>query len=109
MAKDKIIGLVLLIVGIAILYVYGWLIGYVVYYLFAPGTMPDVIPIWPLNAPVVYLVAGPTALFMILLAVILAWIGFTMVRTPPPVPLEGFETVEEEAAAEEKKEEEKKE
>ena len=100
MAKDKIIGLIVMLIGILILIVY---------------TMGSVIDLWfntiggnP-NWDVAFrifnidwldwrlFVVLPLWIIVILIAVIAIWIGYSMLTTPAPVPLE---ELEEELAAE---------
>lgn len=104
MAKDKLIGAVMLLAAILIwiCYTYYGLIyiafGHVLKFLpeFNP-TLIVAIPVW----------LGITAILFIV-----AWIGWTMATTPPPESLEGLEELEEleeekEEKVEEKEEEEK--
>jgi uncharacterized membrane protein len=104
-AKDKVIGLVIMIVGIliAVIYTLGSIVD-----LFLSSAMAGaaynpqgfVIPIpglpdlfsWEL------FVVAPLWLIVILICVIAIWIGYSMLTTPAPVPLE---ELEEELAAEE--------
>ena len=104
MAKDKIIGLIIMVVGIliAVVYTLGSIVdlflqsswagaarneanGFII-----PG-LPDIFD-WQL------FVVGPLWLIVILICVIAIWIGYSMLTTPAPVPLE---ELEEELAAEE--------
>ncbi len=101
MAKDKIIGAIVMILGILIAIVY---------------TMGSVIDLWfntignnP-NWDVVFNLFGidwldyrlftvlPLWIMVLLIAIIAIWIGYSMLTTPAPVPLE---ELEEELAAEE--------
>ncbi|MFX0056750.1 MAG: hypothetical protein ACFE85_10600 [Candidatus Hodarchaeota archaeon] len=105
MAKDKIIGLIVMVVGILIAIVY---------------TMGSIIDLWfetlgnnP-NWDNLFLIFGhdwldwrlfvvlPLWLIVILISIIAIWIGYSMLTTPAPVPLE---ELEEELAAEEEAEE----
>ncbi|MFX1274781.1 MAG: hypothetical protein ACFFBP_10925 [Promethearchaeota archaeon] len=99
MAKDKIIGAIVIIVGILIgvIYTLGsivdlWLEIFVdpqgFYIPFIPLDIFD----WKL------FVVAPIWLIVVLIAVIAIWIGYSMLTTPAPVPLE---ELEEELAAEE--------
>ena len=100
MAKDKIIGAIVMLIGILILIIY---------------TMGSVIDLWfdtiggnP-NWDVAFrffdidwldwklFVVLPLWIIVILIAVIAIWIGYSMLTTPAPVPLE---ELEEELAAE---------
>ena len=109
MAKDKIIGLIVMIVGvlIAIIYTLGSVVDL---FLQTIGKQPDGIDMtsswlgidlldWQL------FVVAPMWLIIILVAIIAIWIGYSMLTTPAPVPLE---ELEEELAAEEAAEEEEK-
>jgi predicted membrane protein len=106
MAKDKIIGFIVMILGILIAIVY---------------TMGSVVDLWfstwggdPLWAHKVFgeligsilswelFVVLPLWLIVILISIIAIWIGYSMLTTPAPVPLE---ELEEELAAEEEGEE----
>ena len=102
-AKDKIIGLIIMVIGIliAVVYTLGSIVdlylqsswagaaqsaqGFVI-----PG-LPDIFD-WQL------FVVAPLWLIVILICVIAIWIGYSMLTTPAPVPLE---ELEEELAAEE--------
>ena len=104
MAKDKIIGLIVMIVGILIAIVY---------------TMGSIIDLWfetlggNTEWDSVFMVFGhdwldwrlfvvlPLWLIVILISIIAIWIGYSMLTTPAPVPLE---ELEEELAAEEESE-----
>lgn len=97
MAKDKIIGAVIMVVGILIAVVYT--LGSIVdLYLrsswggcasatcpgfFIPG-LPDIFE-WEL------FVVAPLWLIVVLIGVIAIWIGWSMLTTPAPVPLEELE------------------
>jgi predicted membrane protein len=106
MAKDKIIGFIVMILGIFIAIVY---------------TMGSVIDLWfstwggdDLWAHHIFgefigsilswelFVVLPLWLIVILISIIAIWIGYSMLTTPAPVPLE---ELEEELAAEEEAEE----
>jgi hypothetical protein len=101
MAKDKIIGAIVMVLGILIAIVY---------------TMGSVVDLWfntignnP-NWDVVFNLFGidwldyrlftvlPLWIMVLLIAIIAIWIGYSMLTTPAPVPLE---ELEEELAAEE--------
>jgi hypothetical protein len=114
MSKDKIIGLIIL-VGAAILLVFYtlWLVG---------GWIQDVMDHNDVMYPVVSWIPGipglpwtlavvaPLWIVAVLVLAIAIWIGYSMLTTPPPVPLEELEEeLEAEEAAEKKKTEEKKE
>jgi hypothetical protein len=113
MAKDKIIGLIIMIVGILIAIFY---------------TLGSIVDLWmksryggmnPRGFEIAFLtnlfggfdifswelfVVGPLWLLVILICIIAIWIGYSMLTTPAPVPLE---ELEEELAAEEAAEAEK--
>ncbi|MBY9017603.1 MAG: hypothetical protein KGD66_02115 [Candidatus Lokiarchaeota archaeon] len=100
MAKDKIIGAIVMLIGILILIIY---------------TMGSVIDLWfntiggDPNWDFAFEIFGidwldwrlfvvlPLWIIVILIAVIAIWIGYSMLTTPAPVPLE---ELEEELAAE---------
>ena len=101
MAKDKIIGAIVMLLGILIAIVY---------------TMGSVVDLWfgtlganP-NWDVAFQIFGidwldwrlftvlPLWIMVLLIAIIAIWIGYSMLTTPAPVPLE---ELEEELAAEE--------
>ena len=105
MAKDKIIGAIVIIIGLAIAVIYT--LGSIIDLLFDtiwanPGwdswtriiggidwldwKLFTVLPIW---------------LLVVLIAIIAIWIGYSMLTTPAPVPLE---ELEQELAAEEETE-----
>lgn len=109
MGKEKIIGALIFILALLLLIYYTW--GLVILQLlpdFAAGL--DGLP-FPWNAILhpswEFLVILPIWLAVVLIGVIAMWIGYTMVTTPAPEPLEDFD-FEEEKAGEEKKAEEKK-
>ena len=106
MAKDKVIGAIVMIVGILIAIVYT--MGSLVDLLF--DTIWDN-PNWDewtrLIGDVDWMdwrlfVVAPMWLLIILISIIAIWIGYSMLTTPAPVPLE---ELEEELAAEEEAEE----
>ena len=104
MAKDKVIGAVVMLVGIliGIIYTLGSIVDL---YLVTVGNLANGFEI---NALSVLLgmdlfswelfVVAPLWLIVVLIAVIAVWIGYSMLTTPAPVPLE---ELEEELAAEE--------
>lgn len=106
MAKDKVIGAIVMIVGILIAIIYT--MGSLVDLLF--DTIWDN-PNWDewtrLIGDVDWMdwrlfVVAPMWLLIILISIIAIWIGYSMLTTPAPVPLE---ELEEELAAEEEAEE----
>jgi hypothetical protein len=96
MAKDKIIGLIVMIVGILIAIVY---------------TMGSVVDLWfntlggnsnwdsalrVFNVDWLdwrLFVVLPLWLIVILISIIAIWIGYSMLTTPAPVPLEVFHSI----------------
>ena len=104
MAKDKIIGLLIMLVGviIAIVYTLGSVVDLYMETLggvtggFAIKFLTDLFGVdlfsWRL------FVVAPLWLLVILVCIIAIWIGYSMLTTPAPVPLE---ELEEELAAEE--------
>jgi hypothetical protein len=107
MGKEKVIGALILIVALLLLLYYTW--GLVILQifpglvdpLFTEGILKSILyPDWK------FLVILPIWAAVVLIGVIAMWIGYTMVTTPAPEPLEDFD-FEEEKAGEEKKEEKK--
>ena len=102
MAKDKIIGAIVMILGILIAIIYT--MGSVVDLWFATlGNNPD----WDIAFRFLFGVDWldyrlftvlPLWIMVLLIAIIAIWIGYSMLTTPAPVPLE---ELEEELAAEE--------
>jgi len=105
-AKDKVIGAIVMIVGILIAIVYT--LGSIIDLLF--DTIWDD-PNWDSWARLFDIdwldwklfVVAPMWLLVILISIIAIWIGYSMLTTPAPVPLE---ELEEELAAEEESSEE---
>jgi hypothetical protein len=105
-AKDKIIGAVVMIVGIliGIIYTLGSIVDLVMESSFG-GVIAAGFEI-PLLTQLLTVdifswelfVVAPLWLIVVLIAVIAVWIGYSMLTTPAPVPLE---ELEEELAAEE--------
>jgi len=97
-SKDQSIGWLIFIVCIIVM------IGYLVGLLWIGGPFAAS-EAWTLAFT---LVAVPVLIAFVLILGIGAWIGWTMATTPPPKPIEEFETEEkkEEAEAEEEKKEE---
>ncbi len=107
MGKDKIYGLVILVVGvlIAIFYTFMLPVDLWVAQEEAGGVLhPEgfilQIGVWDV-ANWKWALAIPIYLIVIVICLIAVWIGYSMVTTPPPVPLE---ELEEELEAEESKE-----
>ena len=92
MAKDKIIGAIVMLVGILIAVIY------------TMGSILDLIfklefVLWGIDFLDWRLfVVAPIWLLVILISIIAIWIGYSMLTTPAPVPLE---ELEQELAAEE--------
>jgi hypothetical protein len=104
MAKDKVIGALVIILGlgIAIIYTMGSIIDLLFEYLWND-------PNWDVWAEIFGIdwlswrlfVVAPIWLLVLLISIIAIWIGYSMLTTPAPVPLE---ELEEELAAEEEAE-----
>jgi hypothetical protein len=102
-AKDKIIGLIIMLIGIliAIVYTLGSVVDLFLQSSWAGAAQNDagfIIPGLPDLFDWQLFVVGPLWLIVILICVIAIWIGYSMLTTPAPVPLE---ELEEELAAEE--------
>lgn len=104
MAKDKVIGAVVMLVGIliGIIYTLGSIVDL---YLVTIGNLANGFEIQWLSALLTFdlfswelFVVAPLWLIVVLIAIIAVWIGYSMLTTPAPVPLE---ELEEELAAEE--------
>jgi predicted DNA-binding transcriptional regulator len=74
MARDQVIGATILIASIAVAVLYLWLLF----------LSPESWHWWAVAIPMFIAVTGILA--------ILGWIGYTMATTPPPMPIEEFET-----------------
>lgn len=114
MAKDKIIGLVILVGALALLIFYSlWLVGGYIHAQIALNSTSSFwnnfawIPQIP-GLPWELAVIAPLELVAILVLAIAMWIGYSMLTTPPPVPLEELEEELEAEEKEEKAKEEKK-
>ena len=96
MAKDKIIGAIIMVVGIliAVIYTLGSIVDLYLqsslggnnpdgFILPIPG-LPDIFD-WRL------FVVAPLWLIVVLIGIIAIWIGWSMLTTPAPVPLEELE------------------
>ncbi|MHA1793287.1 MAG: hypothetical protein ACTSVI_11625 [Promethearchaeota archaeon] len=109
MAKDKLIGALILVGSAALLVFYTiWLIGGWIH------SHEGEVPSWLLMIPEIpgwgwtLAVVLPIWLVAILVLAIAMWIGYSMATTPPPVPLEELEAeLEAEEAAEEAEKKEK--
>lgn len=107
MARDKVYGFLILLFAVLILlyYTYWALIYPFMYYTTVHlGAAIETHPWWAFFfwIPVIpipyWAVAIPMWLAIVLILFIVAWIGWTMLTTPPPIPLE---EIEEEEAKEE--------
>ena len=101
-AKDKLIGAIVMLLGIliALLYTLGSIVDLAMQTLGDLENGFDITSAW-LNIDLFdwrLFVVGPIWLLIILIAIIAIWIGYSMITTPAPVPLE---ELEEELAAEE--------
>ncbi|MFW9826886.1 MAG: hypothetical protein ACFFEY_04610 [Candidatus Thorarchaeota archaeon] len=101
MAKDKVIGAIVMIVGILIAIIYT--MGSILDLLFETIWYNPGWDSWARIFGIDWLdwklfVVAPMWLLVILIAIIAIWIGYSMLTTPAPVPLE---ELEEELAAEE--------
>jgi uncharacterized membrane protein len=107
MAKDKIYGIIILLIGIIIAIGYTLMGPVSLYYALneSGGNLhqPGPFQIFGIN-PFVWQWALmlPIYIIVIVICVIAIWIGYSMITTPPPVPLE---ELEEELEAEESKSE----
>lgn len=94
MAKDKAYGAVIFIVAVIII------LGYTYWVMLVPF-LPDVLPLGnTLQANYLWALAIPLWLAIIGIMAIAAWIGYTMMTTPPPIPIEELEEEMEEAEEE---------
>ncbi len=101
MAKDKIIGAIVMVVGILIAIIYS--MGSIVDLMFDELFNNPNWDAWIRLFGVDWLdwrlfVVAPMWLLVILISIIAIWIGYSMLTTPAPVPLE---ELEEELASEE--------
>jgi len=105
LAKDKVIGAIVMIVGIliAIFYTLGSVVDLFMETILNTAGGIDLTSSW-LNFDLFnwkLMVVAPMWLLVILISIIAIWIGYSMLTTPAPVPLE---ELEEELAAEEAEE-----
>ena len=110
MTKDKVIGAIIMILAIALIFFYT-IIGPIDLLIESLGSENvqwlEVATGWFRNIPGMnwkWALVLPMWLVVFLIGIIAAWIGFSMLTTPPPVPLE---ELEEELEAEESEAEEK--
>jgi predicted membrane protein len=103
-AKDKLIGAIIVVVGalLGIIYVLGSLVDFLMTTSLFGGLENgfDITSSW-LGVDLFdwrLFVVAPMTLVVVLVAIIAVWIGYSMLTTPAPVPLE---ELEEELAAEE--------
>lgn len=106
MAKDKIIGAIVMIIGIfiAIIYTLGSIVDLYMVKVLNIGGGLDLTSSWFFGLDILsweLMVVLPMWLLIILISIIAIWIGYSMLTTPAPVPLE---ELEEELAAEEAEE-----
>jgi len=108
MAHDKLYGALILIFAIlAGLYYTYWSIVWPYMYYITSTHDPHASWLWGLLGwlfqwiPIIpepyFAVAIPMWLAIVLILFIVAWIGYTMLTTPPPIPLEEIEEEEEKA------------
>jgi hypothetical protein len=96
MAKDKAYGAAIFIVAIIII------VGYTYWVMLVPF-FPDVLPLGnTLANAYLWALAIPLWLAIVGIMGIAAWIGYTMMTTPPPIPIEELEEEMEELEEEEK-------
>lgn len=102
MGRDKVYGFLILLFAVlfALYYTY-WAMIYP--YMFYTASPIDTHPWWgllgwiPVLTPGIpyFAVAIPLWIALVLILFIIAWIGWTMLTTPPPIPLEEIEEDEE--------------
>ncbi|MBY8981755.1 MAG: hypothetical protein KGD57_02315 [Candidatus Lokiarchaeota archaeon] len=104
-SKDKLIGLIVMLLGafIGIIYVLGSIVDYLIWEIAgnSSGVGLDLTTSW-LGIDIFkweFFIVAPMCLIVVLIAIIAVWIGYSMLTTPAPVPLE---ELEQELAAEEK-------
>jgi hypothetical protein len=103
MGKEKILGALIFIFALLVLIYYTW--GLLILQLFPDfATMVPSGWEWLLAPDWKWLVILPIWLAAVLIMVIAMWIGWTMLTTPAPEPLEDFD-FDEESIEPEKKEE----
>ena len=94
MGKEKILGVLIFLFALVVLVYYTW--GLFLLYIF-PG-LKDLVPVdlqWLLAPDPMILIILPIWAAAVLIMVIAMWIGWTMMTTPAPEPLEDFDFDEE--------------
>lgn len=99
-SKDQAIGWLIFLVCVVVM------IGYIVTLFGYDAIIKNIIDLGEARDVQFWLVAIPVLIAFVAVLAIGAWIGWTMATTPPPKPIEEFETEEkpEEEKTEEKKE-----
>ena len=103
MGKEKIIGALIFIFALLVLIYYTW--GLLLLYIFPD--LANAVPAdwaWLLAPDPMILIILPIWLAAVLIMVIAMWIGWTMLTTPAPEPLEDFDFDEEKIEPETKEE-----
>lgn len=105
MGRDKLYGILILFFSILLgLYYTYWALVYpYMYYSMAAIGQPVTAHPWhqvlfkyiPVIPEPYFAIAIPMWLAIVLILFIIAWIGWTMLTTPPPIPLEEIEEEEE--------------
>ncbi len=105
MGKEKILGALIFIFAFLVLIYYTWALVLVPNAITGPGIAAWVESIFPsgfwhdvLLPDPMFLVILPVWAAAVLIMVIAMWIGWTMLTTPAPEPLEDFDFDEEEVA-----------
>lgn len=100
MSKDKMFGAIIFVVGILLIVFYFFWGPLELYFAKMGDSYPAGLQ-WLYNIPLMsweWAVVIPLFIVVLLVGVIAVWIGYSMITTPPPVPLE---ELEEELEAEE--------
>ena len=107
MAKDKAFGFVILLFGLLLIVFYIFWAPISLYYEHHTDTMSGLDWLYNIRGfNWQWAVVLPLTLGIICIGLLAAWIGYSMITTPPPVPLEELEEeleAEEEAAKAEEK------
>lgn len=86
MSKDRLYGGLILVVSLVIT------VSYIVAFFSKTLSTIFTLPDWLVNANLDWwTVAIPVFLFVLVALVVCMWIGWTMLTTPPPAPLEDIE------------------